>query len=70
MTVVNITSIILAVATLATAITGFLTLFRKQNETHKLVNSAYTDNVARVDQLTKELTNANLPVPPHEPPIA
>jgi len=62
----NIVQIILAVGTLITAITGFVALFRKQNEVHKLVNATHTDNIKRIDQLTATLTDANVPVPPHE----
>jgi HAMP domain-containing protein len=64
-----IVQIILAAATLLTAITGFVALFRKQNDTHRLVNAAHTDNLDRIDQLTATITKAGLPVPPRNPSI-
>jgi hypothetical protein len=38
-------------------------LVRKAIETHDLVNSNHDDMVARVDQLTGALTDADVPVP-------
>jgi hypothetical protein len=65
-------SIALAVSviTLATAVVGLVTVLRKVQAVHVLVNSQLSSVLGRVDQLTRALTNAgvdvprSLPVPP------
>ena len=71
MTGAEITEICTTAVTIITLILGFLAQRRQGNVIHSAVNSTNTSLVrgaARTEQLTKAMTDANIPVP-DSPPV-
>jgi len=77
----QLTNALIALATLVTAITGLVAVFRRVGTTvtqlngkvdagnqkldnvEQLVNGNHTIAIARIDQLSKTLSNAGVPIP-------
>jgi hypothetical protein len=69
MAVDSLIQLIAQLLTLVTAVIGLRAVSRGIGKVHDLVNSQSDKQMERVDQLTRTLTAAQVPVPPRPPSI-